>query len=418
MSESTEFSKRAVDGRYVNASYAALGLSPVVNASATLTRLGGSLMAPPVLPAMAEAARHFVDIVELHRRVGHRLAKLTRNEAAYVTSGAAAGLTLAVTACVAGRPRAPDDGAGSVPAAVEDLPYLDKTGERTVILYGSQRNGYDYAVRQVGVRIVEIGPEPRELAAAIDERTACVLWFAGAHFASGALPIARVVDIAHQVGVPVLVDAAAQVPPLSSLWHFTTEIGADAAIFSGGKGLRGPQSTGLMVGRDWIIAAARANGSPHHSIGRAMKVGKEELLGLLAAVEWTLGQDEHSMLVAYETSVRKWIAGLSGLPGVKVERGLSERGRATPRSRARTDRAGQRLGPRRPGGGPLGARSTGRGGSDRPGHHRPQSADSAGRRGRVRPGATAAATRRRPGRATDVRLRHCRTALVAWRLSW
>lgn len=321
MSEWTEVGKRTVDGRYDNVSYAALGLRPVVNASATLTRLGGSLMAPPVLPAMAEAARNFVDIEELHRRVGQRLATLTRNEAAYVTSGAAAGLTLAVTACVAGRLRPTGEGAESVPAAIEDLPYLDKTGVRTVILYGSQRNGYDYAVRQVGVRIVEIGPEPSELVAAIDERTACVLWFAGTRFASGALPIARVVDIAHQAGVPVLVDAAAQVPPLSSLWHFTTEVGADAAIFSGGKGLRGPQSTGLMVGRDWIIAAARANGSPHYSIGRAMKVGKEELLGLLAAVEWTLGQDEHSMLAAYETSVQKWIVGLTGLPGVEVERG-------------------------------------------------------------------------------------------------
>jgi uncharacterized pyridoxal phosphate-dependent enzyme len=321
MSERSELSDPALDGRYANASYAALGLPPVVNASATLTRLGGSLLAPPVLPAMADAARHFVDIVALHRRVGQRLAELTHNEAAYVTSGAAAGLTLAVTACVAGRPPPVGDGPGSVPTAVEDLPYLDKTGVRTVILYGSQRNGYDYAVRQVGVRIVEIGPHPEELAAAIDERTACVLWFSGAHFASGALPIARVVEIAHQAGVPVLVDAAAQIPPLSSLWHFTTEVGADAAIFSGGKGLRGPQSTGLIVGRAWIIDAARANGSPHHSIGRAMKVGKEELLGLLAAVEWTLGQDEDAMLAAYETSVQKWIAGLSGLPGVEVERG-------------------------------------------------------------------------------------------------
>jgi L-seryl-tRNA(Ser) seleniumtransferase len=314
-----------VSDRYVNDAYAALGVRPVVNASATLTRLGGSLIAPPVLPAMAQAARNFVDIVELQQAVGRRLAELTHNEAALVTSGAAAGLTLAVTACVLGQEREP--------VALDDLPYLDKTGERTVLMYASQRNGYDYAVRQVGVRIVEVGPGTRELAAAIDERTACVLWFAGAHYASGAASLEDVVDVAHRAGVSVVVDAAAQIPPVSSLWHFTTEVGADAAIFSGGKGLRGPQSTGLLLGREWIVAAAQANASPQHSIGRTMKVGKEELLGLLAAVEWTLGQDEPALLAAYERTVQAWIDGLSGLPGIQVERGYpSEAGQ--PHSRA------------------------------------------------------------------------------------
>jgi L-seryl-tRNA(Ser) seleniumtransferase len=302
--------------RYANPDYAALGVRPVVNAAATLTRLGGSLVAPPVLPAMAAAAANFVDMHELQRAVGRRLATLTGNEAAHVASGAAALITLAVIACVSGPEGGPE------PAALEDLPYLDETGERTVILYGSQRNPYDYAVRQVGVTIVEVGPEPAELEAAIDERTACVLWFAGAHYAAAALPVGQVVEIAHRAGVPVLVDAAAQIPPVSSLWHFTGEVGADAAIFSGGKGLRGPQSSGLMVGREWLIEAARANGAPNHSLGRGMKVGKEELLGLLAAVEWTLQQDEPAVIAGYEASVRKWVAGLSGLPGVTAERGF------------------------------------------------------------------------------------------------
>ncbi|MGH3587121.1 MAG: aminotransferase class V-fold PLP-dependent enzyme, partial [Pseudonocardia sp.] len=234
---------------------------------------------------------------------------------AHVSSGAAALITLAVIACISG-PKG-----GRAPEPIEDLPYLDKTGERTVILYGSQRNPYDYAVRQVGVTVVEVGPEPADLEAALDERTACVLWFAGAHFASGALPVEQVVEIAHRAGVPVLVDGAAQIPPVSSLWHFTTEVGADAAVFSGGKGLRGPQSTGLMVGTQWLIDAARANGAPNHSLGRGMKVGKEELLGLLAAVEWTLAQDEPAVIAGYEASVRKWIDGLTGYAGVSVERG-------------------------------------------------------------------------------------------------
>lgn len=301
--------------RYENEAYARLGLRPVVNAAATLTKLGGSLVAPTVLPAMTAAAQNFVDVFALNKAVGARLAEVTRNEAAHVTSGAAAAITLAVIGCISGPKGGPD------PVAIEDLPYLDKTGEKTVILYSSQRNAYDYAVRQVGVTIVDIGPEPGELEAAIDERTACVLWFAGAHFTAGALPIEQVVEIAHRSGVPVIVDGAAQVPPISSLWHFTTEVGADAAVFSGGKGLRGPQSTGLMVGKSWLVEAAAANAAPNHSLGRGMKVGKEELLGLLAAVEWNIEQDEPAMIEAYETSVRKWIEGLSGLPGVTAERG-------------------------------------------------------------------------------------------------
>jgi L-seryl-tRNA(Ser) seleniumtransferase len=305
----------ATGNRYENEAYASLGLRTVVNAAATLTKLGGSLVAPPVLPAMTAAAQNFVDVFALNKAVGARLAAATGNEAAHVTSGAAAAITLAVMGCISGPKGGPD------PVAIEDLPYLDKTGEKTVILYSSQRNAYDYAVRQVGVKIVEIGPEPSELEAAIDERTACVLWFAGAHFTAGALPIEQVVEIAHRSGVPVIVDGAAQIPPISSLWHFTAEVGADAAVFSGGKGLRGPQSTGLLVGKSWLIEAAAANGAPNHSLGRGMKVGKEELLGLLAAVEWNLAQDEPAMIEAYETSVRTWIDGLTGLPGINAERG-------------------------------------------------------------------------------------------------
>ncbi|WP_163511067.1 aminotransferase class V-fold PLP-dependent enzyme [Fodinicola acaciae] len=295
---------------YVNEAYAELGLRPVINAAATLTKLGGSIVAPPVLPAMEAASRNFVDVFELHRAVGQKLAKLTGNEDALITSGAAAAITLAVIGCICGKN----------PVALEDLPYLDKTGEKTVIIYGSQRNAYDYAVRQVGARIVEIGPTLDELEAAIDERTACVLWFAGV-LSIGSPPLEQVVELAHRHDVPVVVDAAAQIPPVSSLWHFTTEAGADAALFSGGKGLRGPQSTGLLVGKEWLIAAARANGAPNHSLGRGLKTGKEELLGLVAAIEWTMQQDEPAIIGAYEASVRKWIDGLSGFAGVTVERG-------------------------------------------------------------------------------------------------
>jgi uncharacterized pyridoxal phosphate-dependent enzyme len=286
-----------------------LGLRPVVNASATLTALGGSLLAPPVIPAMAEAAGHFVDLVELQERVGERIAALTGNEAVYVSSGAAAGITLAVVACMAGTDN------------IEAFPGLDGIARTEVVLFHSQRNGYDYAVRQTGVRVVEAGATPDSLRAALSPRTACVLWFAGAHYAEGAPSIEDVVAVAREAGVPVLVDAAAQVPPISSLWHFTREVGADAAIFSGGKGLRGPQSSGLVLGRQAIIDGCRAHGSPHQAIGRGMKVGKEELAGLLAAVEWSLARDEPAVIEAYEATVASWLKGLAGLPGVLAERG-------------------------------------------------------------------------------------------------
>ena len=291
--------------------YADLGLRRVINASATLTRLGGSLMPPEALAAMVDAADWFVDLPELQRRVGRRIADLTHNDDCYVSSGAAAGITIAVAACITG-----DD-----PGLIDAMPYLDGVQHTEVVVARSQRNGYDYAARQTGVRLIEIGPDPEELRRALTDRTACVLWFAGAHYAVDALPLNEVIAIAHEAGVPVLVDAAAQIPPIANLWHFTQDLGADVAIFSGGKGLRGPQSSGLVLGRREIIEACRRNGSPNHSIGRPMKVGKEEMAGILAAVEWSLRQDEAAILEGYERSVRRWIEGLSGIPGVTVQRG-------------------------------------------------------------------------------------------------
>lgn len=291
--------------------YETLGLRPVINASATLTRLGGSRMPPEVVSAMSAAAGAFIDLDEMQARVGQRIAELTRNEAAYVSSGAAAGITLSVAACIAGTDL----------NRVDAFPYLEGIPRSEVIVYRSQRNGYDYAARQTGARLVEVGPEESDLANAISDRTACILWFAGSHYADGALPLDEIVDIARARGVPVVVDAAAQIPPVSNLWHFTRNLGADIVIFSGGKGLRGPQSSGLILGKRELIEACRVNGNPNHSIGRPMKVGKEELAGVLAAVEWSLAQDEDAILAGYEDAVRLWIDGLTGIPGVSVERG-------------------------------------------------------------------------------------------------
>lgn len=288
-----------------------LGLRPVINAAATLTKLGGSLMPPEVVEAMAEGARSFVDLPGLQRAVAVRIAELTNNEAAYISSGAAGGIVVAVASCVA----------GTDPQKIAAFPHLEGITRKEVVIHRSQRNGYDYAARQTGAGFVEIEGTVEALEAAITERTAAVLWFAGAHFAQDALPIEAVVAIAHKHEIPVIVDAAAQIPAIRNLWHFTKDVGADIAIFSGGKGLCGPQSSGLVLGREDLIVGCVANGSPNTAIGRPLKVGKEELFGILAAVEWSLARDEPATIDWYESVVRRWVDGLRGLPGVTAERG-------------------------------------------------------------------------------------------------
>lgn len=307
--------------------YGTLGLRRVINGAATLTRLGGSLMPPEVLDAMRSAAGSFIELDELQVAVGRRLAELTGNEAAYVSSGAAAGLALATAACVA----------GADPAHIRSLPSTNGM-KNEVIVHRSQRNGYDHAIRQVGVKLVEIGMARStaawELEAAITEHTAAVFYFGGSRFAEFALPLTEVVAIAHRHDVPVVVDAAAQIPPIANLWHYTRELGCDLAIFSGGKGLCGPQSSGLICGRADLIAACAANGNPNASIGRPMKVGKEEMVGLLAAVEWSLRRDEPALIADYERQVAYLIEQVADLPGVSAERVWpSEAGQPMPRAR-------------------------------------------------------------------------------------
>src|SRR5215207_9070371 len=289
--------------------YERLGMRRVINADATLTRLGGSVMPPEVIDAMREAAGSFVDMYELQQVVGRRLAELTRNEAAYVSTGAASGLVLATLAAMTD---------GDLPT----IAHLIETGEAPkdeVIIHRVHRIPYDPAVRLAGARIIEVGNRlqtfPWELEAAITPRTAMVFYAAGVHLASGALPLAETVEIAHSHSIPVVVDAAAQLPPTENLWRFTREFGADLAVFSGGKDFHGPQASGLLVGKEAMIAAIAVNGSPHQRLARPMKVGKEEMIGLLATVE-------------------RWIEHFRGLPGVSASRDFpNEAGQPTPRCR-------------------------------------------------------------------------------------
>ncbi|MEZ4677193.1 MAG: aminotransferase class V-fold PLP-dependent enzyme [Caldilineaceae bacterium] len=310
--------------------YDELGVRPLINASATLTRLGGSIMPREVVEAMVEASQHFVPLDELQRRVGERLATMTHNEAAYVSSGAAAGLVLATAACVA----------GSDPKAIAQLP--DLTGlKNEVIIHKVHRNGYDHAVRQVGVKVVEIGDGEQttaeDLEAAINDNTAAIFWFQGAMTGRGDLPLTQVIAVANRHNVPVVVDGAAQVPPTENLWRFT-QMGAALAVFSGGKDLRGPQSSGLIVGRKDLIESCRINGNPNHSIGRPMKVGKEELVGLYKAVELYLKRDQEARASQDEEVVAGWCSELNRVAGVSAERSFpNEAGQPLPRALVRID---------------------------------------------------------------------------------
>jgi len=298
----------------------------VINGNATLTRLGGSLMPRVVLDAMVEAAQAFVDIVQLQEKVGQEIARLTRNEAAYVSCGAAAGLVLSTAACITGLDS----------EKRERLPHLDGM-KNEVIVHKYGRVGYDFAIRQVGVKLVEIGrPEgttAEEMESAITDKTAAIFYFPNARRDPIQLPLAEGIKIAQKHNVPLIVDAAAQLPPASNLWHYTAELGADLAIFSGGKGLCGPQSSGLILGRKDLIEACAFNGPPSPFIGRGMKVGKEEMVGLLAAVKWYLSIDQEELMRSYERQIQFFTDEFDDMPDVTVQRNFpSEAGQPMPRS--------------------------------------------------------------------------------------
>jgi len=304
--------------------YETLGIRPVINAQATLTRLGGSLMPPDVLDAMTAAARSFIDLEELQLRIGERIAELTHNEAAYVSSGAAAGLVLATAACITGLDA----------NLIHTFPQLEGL-KNEVIVHRSHRNGYDYTITQVGARIVEIGELDKttrvDFERAITPKTAAFFWFQGAMNSPGELPLPEVIDVARAHNIPVVVDAAAQLPPASNLWNYT-QAGADLAIFSGGKDLRGPQSTGLILGRRDLIEACRTHGNPNQSIGRPMKVGKEEMAGVLAAVERYVNLDPAVLENYCENTVNLWCDSLNAVSGFAAQRSFpNEAGQPLPR---------------------------------------------------------------------------------------
>lgn len=291
--------------------YAKLGVKTVINAADSYTMIGGSRLPAEVVEAMAQASRHFVPLDELQLRVSARIAELTRNEAAVVTNGAAAGLAVATAACMTGTDE----------SLVRSLPFPG-CQKNEVVIHRSQRNGFDMAITQTGAKLVEIGDVEStfawQLKSAIGERTACVMYFTSTQYSRGALPLEEVIRIADARGVPVVVDAAAQLPPVDNLWRHT-HAGASLVIFSGGKTLCGPQSSGFIVGREALIAACRLHVGARISIGRPMKVGKEEMAGLLAAVERYVGLDHAAVKNRHEALVSSICSGLQSA-GYDAER--------------------------------------------------------------------------------------------------
>ncbi len=287
--------------------YERLGVKHVINAAGTLTVLGGSLMPPQVVEAWIDATRHFVDLTDLQNKVGARIAELVGVEAALVTTGAAGAMQLATAAAIT----------RGEPERVRRLP--ETTGMKNeVITQKTHHACYDNQITACGAKLVDVETRA-ELERAIGDRTAMMLFY-NLNDADGRIQREEWVAVARQHGVPTLLDAAADVPPVEALSKYT-KLGFDMVAFSGGKALMGPNNTGLLLGRKDLIEAARKNTSPVCGcIGRGLKVGKEDMIALLAAVERYVRTDHAAEWREWERRIGVIESALRDVPTLKTER--------------------------------------------------------------------------------------------------
>jgi L-seryl-tRNA(Ser) seleniumtransferase len=296
--------------------YEEIGLRPVINASGSMTYLGGSLMAPDVVEAMERAARQFVFIEELITWAGGEVARLAGVPAAHITTGSAGGLLLATAACLTGLDR----------RRMLQLPDT-QGGPNEVVVQRRHRISFDQAVRTAGARLIEAGDgtgcTTAQLQAALGPQTAAVLYVD--LYPTPSLTLAEVVQLAHARGVPVIVDAAAELPPAANLNAFVHE-GADLVVFSGGKDIAGPNDSGILCGRADLVQAAAMQSFPNAGIGRPLKVSKEQIIGLVWALRrWTrLDHDERRR--QWQARAEHLVQTLQGVPGVQVEVALPTSG--------------------------------------------------------------------------------------------
>jgi L-seryl-tRNA(Ser) seleniumtransferase len=280
--------------------YTRIGVRPFINARGTWTYLSGSLELPEVKAAKQQAADHFVDIFELQRAVGRRLAELTGAESGMVTSGAAGAMASATAACIA----------GTDPQKVYQLP--DTTGLKSEVVMFGGRSAFDSAIRLAGGKLVVVRSHD-ELQNALNENTAMIYTTALGERLEKALAIAK------SKNVPMLLDDAAGIPPIDNMKLYS-RMGLDLYCFSGGKGLCGPQCSGLLLGRKDLIDAALANTSPWEgAVCRPMKVGKEEIMGALAAVEAWMKRDLAALDKEWDARVRRIAKLVDTVPGVTTE---------------------------------------------------------------------------------------------------
>jgi len=283
-----------------------LGVRTFINAAGTYTAMTGSLMEPEVIEAIKYASNEYVNLDELQDKVGERIASLLHCEAATVTAGAASAITLGTAGILTGM----DEN------KVVQLP--DLTGMKSeVIIQKKHRITYDHAIRNCGVRLVEVDTRG-DIEKAINEKTA-MLWFLNANNYIGNIRDKEFVEIGKKYGIPTFNDCAADVPPVENLWKHTT-MGFDLVAFSGGKGLLGPQSAGLLLGKKEYIRAARLHAPPRgNTIGRGMKVNKEEALGMLVALEKYLARDHETQWSYWESQIKLISDSASSVKGVKTE---------------------------------------------------------------------------------------------------
>jgi uncharacterized pyridoxal phosphate-dependent enzyme len=288
--------------------YHDLGIEPIINAAGTVSAYSGNLMHPEVTDAMNQASRAFVIMEELHLAAGKRIAEMIGAPAAHVCSSATAGIALAGAAALT----------GTDISRIRRLPNVEGWPHE-MIVQSSHRMAYDQAILISGCRFVEIEPTLEALNAAISDQIVGIWYVFGWGLTGPAIPLPQVAEIAHARGLPLLVDAASELPPISNLHRYLDE-GADLVIFSGGKGLRGPQASGLVIGRPDLVEACRLNDAPNPGIGRSMKMGKEEIVGLVKAVEIYVNRDHEADMLVWERRVQTIIEQVSKVPTLKAWR--------------------------------------------------------------------------------------------------
>jgi L-seryl-tRNA(Ser) seleniumtransferase len=293
--------------------YEKLGVPTIINAAGTYTTLTAACMPPVVLGAVQKAALHPVRLHDLQARSGEYIAKRLQCEGAVVTSGAAGAITLATAACLQ---NANNIDPMAMPQAIDGM-------KNQVIVQRAHRYGYDHAMFLCGARVTEVVTLDDYKRACAAGNAVMTNFFNAAEEEDGEAGTAQIgreewLRIAHEHNIPCHIDAAADMPPISTLWKYTG-MGFDLVAFSGGKGMRGPQNAGLLLGKKHLIDLAHQNNNPEEGVGRGMKVAKEQIVGMVAAVDWVLSHTEESMQGDYQKRADLIVAAVKGIPSVTTE---------------------------------------------------------------------------------------------------